>query len=164
MADKAIRDSEWVAGRGSIGKEYWICDGCREEFETEILAEKHEKVCEGFLLKEVTARVKARRKETAVPSEVKKAKVSSVTATSFSVSREASGFIFFIGVVLLVGALLFPTEDVTEECGDQPVTSPEEIQDFRDCMESVQSQMNVVKWLGGLGVIFCFIGIFTKIR
>ena len=161
MADKAIRDSEWVAGRGSIGKEYWICDGCREEFETEILAEKHEKVCEGFLLKEVTARVKARRKETAVPSEVKKAKVSSVTATSFSVSREASGFIFFIGVVLLVGALLFPTEDVTEECGVPPVTTPEEMQVWQDC---ANDRVNVIKWMQGLGVIFCFIGIFTKIR
>ena len=183
-----------MAGRGSNGKEYWVCDGCGHHSLTEILAEKHEKHCELFLLKEVQPlrvarrqrverlerakeRAKARSKETEVPSEVNKVSSSSVTevprhtdrsggdvADGDGELREASGFIFFIGVILLLGALLFPTEDVTEECGVQPVTTPEEIQDYRDCMESVQSQMNVVKWLGGLGVIFCFIGIFTKIR
>ena len=76
--------------------------------------------------------------------------------------RIASGFIFFIGVVLLVGALLISTEDPTEECGTP--AAPEEIQDWRDCMESIQSQLTVIKWMQGLGVIFCFVGIFTKIR
>ena len=180
-----------MAGRGSNGKEYWVCDGCGHHSLTEILAEKHEKHCELFLLKEVQPlrvarrqrverlerameRAKARSKETEVPSEVNKVSSSSVTevprhtdrsggdvADGDGELREASGFIFFIGVVLLVGALLFPTEDVTEECGVPPVTTPEEMQVWQDC---ANDRVNVIKWMQGLGVIFCFIGIFTKIR
>jgi hypothetical protein len=169
VVDKATRYSEWVPGRGSIAEDYWICEGCKKEFETQILAEKHEKSCDRLLLKEAEARARARakagRKETVVPS-VTDAKVSSLSATE--VPRHAngggaSGFIFFIGVVLLVGALFFPTESPTVECGVPPI-APEEMQDWQDCMESMKSQLTVMKWMNGLGLIFCLVGIYNKIR
>ena len=125
-------------------------------------------------LERAKERAKARSKETEVPSEVNKVSSSSVTevprhadrsggdvADGGDELREVSGFIFFIGVVFLVGALLFPTggcDAVTD------ITDVEEMQDYQDCTESMESKLTVMKWMSGLGLIFCLVGIYTKIR
>ena len=132
-------------------------------------------------LERAKERAKARSKETEVPSEVNKVSSSSVTevprhadrsggdvadgdggdvADGDDELREVSGFIFFIGVVFLVIALFLSTEcdTVTD------ITDVEEMQDFQDCTESMKSQLTVMKWMNGLGLIFCLVGIYTKIR
>ena len=132
-------------------------------------------------LERAKERAKARSKETEVPSEVNKVSSSSVTevprhadrsggdvadgdggdvADGDDELREVSGFIFFIGVVFLVIALFLSTEcdTVTD------ITDVEEMQDFQDCMESMESKLTVMKWMSGLGLIFCLVGIYTKIR
>ena len=124
-------------------------------------------------LERAKERAKARSKETEVPSEVNKVSSSSVTevprhadrsggavADGDDELREVSGFIFFIGVVFLVIALFLSTEcdTVTD------ITDIEEMQDYQDCTESMKSQLTVMKWMNGLGLIFCLVGIYNKIR
>ena len=124
-------------------------------------------------LERAKERAKARSKETEVPSEVNKVSSSSVTEVPRHADRsggdvadgddellEVSGFIFFIGVVFLVIALFLSTEcdTVTD------ITDVEEMQDYQDCTESMESKLTVMKWMSGLGLIFCLVGIYTKIR
>ena len=74
-------------------------------------------------------------------------------------NKKRGGF-FGVGILFLLLATFFPLRDPAECVSDSSIETPDEL---NACVDNAMVVLNVIKWLNGLGLIFCFIGIYRAI-
>ena len=74
-------------------------------------------------------------------------------------SKKRGGF-FGVGILFLLLATFIPLPDPAECSAD---TSIETYDELEACIDDKLFELTMIKWLNGLGLIFCFIGVYRAI-